>query len=74
MKSERSTKLHIVTALMLAVLAGCDNDAPAKREVLANPTCEDLGKITDNAEHAALLAKCPDYGPGGAKKSKKMEW
>lgn len=74
MKSKRSTRLYIVSALMLAMLAGCDNNMTAKKETIANPTCEDLGKITNNEEHAALLAKCPDYGPGGAKKSKKMEW
>jgi len=77
MKSQRSTILSIVTTLMLAVLAvlaGCDNYVPAKREKIANPTCEDLGKITDDAEHKALLAKCPDYLPGGRKKSKDKEW
>ena len=74
MKSQRSTTLSIVTALMLAVLAGCDNYVPAKREKIANPTCEDLGKITDDAEHKALLAKCPGYLPGGRKKSQDKEW
>lgn len=74
MKSERSSKLHVAAIFVLAMLAGCDNSVPAKREKIANPTCEDLGKITDEAEHAALLAKCPDYGRGGAKKSKPVEW
>ena len=73
MKANRS-RLSILTVLMLATLAGCGNNEPGKTLKLTNPTCEDLGKITDNVEHAALLAKCPDYGPGGAKKSKKMEW
>lgn len=66
--------LCIITVFMLAILAGCGNNEPGQVVKLTNPTCEDLGKITDNAEHAALLAKCPDYLPGGAKKSKKMEW
>lgn len=74
MKSDRSTRLYIVSVLMLAMLAGCDNYVPAKREAIANPTCEDLGKITDEAEHRDLLAKCPDYLPGGRKKSNGKEW
>ena len=64
----------ITTLITLAMLTGCGNNETGKVEKLTNPTCEDLGKITDKAEHAALLAKCPDYLPGGAKKSKKMEW
>ena len=74
MKSDNSVILYVVTTLMFALLAGCDNYVPAKREKIANPTCEDLGKITDDAEHKALLSKCPDYLPGGLKKSKKVEW
>lgn len=74
MKANSPIVLRLVAALTLAVLAGCGNNEPGKRVEVTNPTCEDLGKITDNAEHAALLAKCPDYLPGGAKKSKKMEW
>lgn len=73
MKVNRS-RLYILTAFMLSTLAGCGNNEPGEIVKLTNPTCEDLGKITDNAEHAALLAKCPDYGPGGIKKSKKVEW
>ena len=74
MKSVGSVIFFVVTTLMFAMLAGCDNYVPAKREKIANPTCEDLGKITDDAEHAALLAKCPGYLPGGRKKSKDKEW
>lgn len=74
MKSDHLIKLVIVAALMLAMLSGCDQFPSEKREKITNPTCEDLGKITDDAEHKALFAKCPDYGPGGAKKSKPMEW
>lgn len=74
MKSERLTQLFVVAGLLLAMLSGCDQFASEKREKIANPTCEDLGKITDDAEHAALLAKCPDYMAGGAKKSKPVEW
>ena len=74
MKANRTTVWGLVAALTVAMLAGCGNNEPGKRVEVTSPTCEDLGKITDNAEHAALLAKCPDYLPGGAKKSKKMEW
>ncbi|SHL63767.1 entry exclusion lipoprotein TrbK [Nitrosospira sp. Nsp11] len=59
---------------MLAVLSGCDQFPSEKRTKIANPTCEDLGKITDNAEHKALLEKCPDYMAGGTKKSVPYEW
>ncbi|MEP6879618.1 MAG: entry exclusion lipoprotein TrbK [Nitrosospira sp.] len=76
MKKERSAALYVVTTLMLVMLAGCNNDIEKiERKVkLINPTCEDLGKITDNAEHAALLAKCPGYLPGGTKKSPPRTW
>lgn len=69
MKAMRMTVLTVLT-----ILAGCDNFVPAEREKIANPTCEDLGKITDEVEHKALLAKCPDYLPGGLKKSPPREW
>ncbi len=74
MKRERIAISYPAAMFMLIMLTGCGNDEPGKTAKLTNPTCEDLGKIRDNAEHAALLAKCPDYGPGGAKKSKKVEW
>ncbi|SOD42743.1 entry exclusion lipoprotein TrbK [Nitrosovibrio sp. Nv4] len=73
MKTEQSVAL-VVTTLMLTILTGCDNFVPDKRVTIANPTCEDLGKITDEKEHKALLAKCPDYLPGGLKRSKDVEW
>ena len=69
MKAVQMTVLTVLT-----ILAGCDNFVPAEREKIANPTCEDLGKITDEVEHKALLAKCPDYLPGGRKRSKDKEW
>jgi entry exclusion lipoprotein TrbK len=69
MKAVQMTVLTVLT-----ILAGCDNFVPAEREKIANPTCEDLGKITDEVEHKALLAKCPDYLPGGLKKSPPREW
>ena len=74
MKTERSTILYIAIVLVFAMLAGCDNFVPDKRVTIANPTCEDLGKLTDEKEHKALLAKCPDYLPGGLKKSPPREW
>lgn len=74
MKIKHSTILYIITMLMFAIVAGCDNSVPAKGEKIVNPTCEDLGKITDEAKHAALLAKCSGYLPGGRKKSQEKEW
>ena len=61
-------------ALIGALLTGCGGSEPPPKPIVKNPTCEDLGRITDDAEHAALLAKCPDYLPGGTKKSKPKEW
>lgn len=74
MKSERLTQLFVVAGLLLVMLSGCDQFASEKRVKIVNPTCEDLGKITDDAEHAALLARCPGYLPGGTKKSIPYEW
>lgn len=74
MKIERSTTFCALTMLMLVMLAGCGNNEPGEIVKLTNPTCEDLGKITDPAEHAALFAKCPDYMRWGAKKSPPKEW
>ncbi|MEP6606900.1 MAG: entry exclusion lipoprotein TrbK [Nitrosospira sp.] len=74
MNIKRLSVLCAGTALMLAMLAGCDNYEPAKREKIANPTCEDLGKVVDEKEHKALLAKCPGYLPGGRKRSQEKEW
>jgi entry exclusion lipoprotein TrbK len=68
MKSERLTQLFVAAGLMFAMLSGCDQFAPEKREKIGNPNCEDLGKITDDAEHAALLAKCHGYMRGGLRK------
>jgi entry exclusion lipoprotein TrbK len=74
MQKERLTRVFIVAAFMLSMLSGCDQFGSEKKVKIANPTCEDLGKITDDAEHAALLAKCPEYGRGGIKKSVPQEW
>lgn len=74
MQSARLSQLFIVAALMFSMLSGCDQFGSEKKGKIANPTCEDLGKITDDAEHKALLAKCPGYLPGGTKKSIPQEW
>lgn len=60
--------------LMGILLSACNGGEPPESPKIKNPTCEDLGKITDEAEHKALLAKCPDYLPGGTKKSPPREW
>lgn len=69
---KKTTLLRVIT--LAALLAGCGGNEPPSTPDVKNLTCEDLGKVTDNEQHAELLAKCPDYLPGGAKKSKKMEW
>lgn len=74
MKSECLTQLVVVAGFLLVVLSGCDQFGSEKKVQIANPTCENLGKITDDAEHAALLAKCPGYMRGGTKKSPPREW
>lgn len=74
MKSERLARSFVIMGLLLAALSGCDQFGSEKKIKIANPTCEDLGKITDDAEHAALLAKCPGYMRGGTKKSPSREW
>ena len=74
MSLECSSQLIMAAAFILVTLSGCDQFASEKRVKITNPTCEDLGKITDDAEHAALLAKCPGYMRGGAKKSIPYEW
>ena len=74
MKIERSITSGTLIMLMLGMLAGCGNEEQGKTAKLTNPTCEDLGKIEDPVEHAALHAKCPDYMRWGAKKSPSKEW
>jgi entry exclusion lipoprotein TrbK len=73
-KEKRMKAVQMTVLTVLAILAGCDNFVPAERKKIANPTCEDLGKIVNEVEHKALLAKCPDYLPGGRKRSKDKEW
>lgn len=60
--------------LTTILLSACNGGETPEKPKIKNPTCEDLGKITDEAEHKALLAKCPDYLPGGTKKSPTREW
>lgn len=68
-------KLNVLGIALVGILvAACNGGEPTERTKIVNPTCEDLGKIKNEAEHAALWAKCPDYHRWGAKKSKDKEW
>ena len=69
-------RAEVLGTIVLAgiLLAACNSSEPPERPKITNPTCEDLGKITDDAEHAALWAKCPDYLRNGTKRSKPKEW
>ena len=68
-------KVKALTIVLTAILlSACNGGQPPEKPKIKDPTCEDLGKITDEAEHKALLAKCPDYLPGGTKKSPAREW
>jgi entry exclusion lipoprotein TrbK len=60
--------------LTVVLVSACNGGEMPEKPKIKNPRCEDLGKITDEAEHAALWAKCPDYLSGGAKKSNPKEW
>ena len=65
------SKNHIVAVFMLAVgasLVGC-KDKPA----VASPACADLEKVTDPAQKAELLKKCPRSGPA-CKPSEEKKW
>lgn len=62
--------------LMLVVAAGLNVGCSKKTDEIyqgASPICADLDKITDPAEKAELLKKCPRGGPG-FKPSDKKEW
>lgn len=48
----------MVAATFAAFLAGC-----GKAPEVASPTCADLDKVTDPAQKAELLKKCPRSGP-----------
>ena len=50
----------VVAATLAASIAGCGNE-PAP--VAASPTCAELDKVSDPAERAELLKKCPRSGP-----------
>ena len=49
----------LLAATLAAGLAGCGKEAPA----VASPTCADADKVTDPAQKAELLKKCPRSGP-----------
>ena len=49
----------LLAATLAASLAGCGKEAPA----VASPTCADVDKVTDPAQKAELLKKCPRSGP-----------
>lgn len=48
----------LLAATLAAFLAGC-----GKAPEVASPTCADLDKVTDPAQKAELLKKCPRSGP-----------
>lgn len=48
----------VVPAILAALVGGCGKDPET-----ASPTCADLDKITDTAQRAELLKKCPRSGP-----------
>lgn len=58
MRTQRFIALALAAALA-ASLAGCGKEPPA----VASPTCADLDKVTDPAQRAELLKKCPRSGP-----------
>lgn len=57
MKAKRFLAL-ITPAILAVVMGGC-----GKEPEMASPTCADLDKITDLAQRAELLKKCPRTGP-----------
>jgi entry exclusion lipoprotein TrbK len=52
----------LATAVLAAVLPGCSKQPEAAIPALASPTCADLDKVTDAAQQAELLKKCPRSG------------
>jgi len=58
MRTQRLIALALA-ATLAAGLAGCGKEAPA----VASPICADLDKVTDPAQRAELLKKCPRSGP-----------
>jgi entry exclusion lipoprotein TrbK len=58
MRTQRLIALALA-AVLAAGLAGCGKEQPA----VASPTCADLDKVTDPAQRAELLKKCPRSGP-----------
>ena len=50
----------MVAATVLTI--GCSKRPDEKAEI-ASPTCADMDKITDPAQKAELLKKCPRSGP-----------
>lgn len=50
----------VAAATVAAFLAGCGKEP---EPVAASPTCAELDKVTDPAQRAELLKKCPRSGP-----------
>lgn len=48
----------VVSAILATVLVGCSKSP----DVVASPVCADLTKVTDPAQKAELLRKCPRAG------------
>ncbi|EDP0643686.1 IncPalpha-type entry exclusion lipoprotein TrbK [Salmonella enterica] len=69
MKKSNFIAVAALAAIMAASLAGCDNKPDTDKL-----TCADLPKVTDAAQRAELLKKCPRGEPGGFKPSEKKEW
>mgnify|MGYP003384639388 CR=1 FL=1 len=57
MRTQRLLAL-LVAATIAAFLAGC-----GKAPEVASPSCVDADKVTDPAQKAELLKKCPNLGP-----------
>lgn len=50
----------VVAATLSASIAGCGKESAP---VAASSTCAELDKVTDPAQRAELLKKCPRSGP-----------
>ena len=61
----------VLGLLMITSLPGCAEDD--KGQEIASPACADLDDVTDEAQRAELLKKCPRKGPD-FKPSPKREW
>jgi entry exclusion lipoprotein TrbK len=54
--------VFIAAAVLAVVFPGCSKQPEPAIPAVASPTCADLDKITDPAQHAELLKKCPRSG------------